>query len=156
MKQQFSDFQPAGFLSRLGSLFIDTLSVIILECLAAAIAIALIKIAEFTGLLSFVSYQSLNDLMAHHPVISPLLTGYLAIIWIGFFVYCWTESRQTPGMKALHLAIKNRDGTAITVTQAFIRLFTSCFGLSNLVIPFDPQKRGFQDIWAQTQVYKVK
>ncbi|MGE6473350.1 hypothetical protein ACQKDM_27720, partial [Serratia proteamaculans] len=36
--------------------------------------------------------------------------------------------------------------------QALIRLFTSGFGLANLTVPFDQQKRGFQDIWAKTKV----
>ncbi|MEZ9418129.1 RDD family protein, partial [Vibrio sp. 10N.286.49.E1] len=45
-----------------------------------------------------------------------------------------------------------KDGSAITVTQALIRLGTSGFGLANLCVPFDPQKRGFHDIWAKTEV----
>ncbi|CAM3895318.1 RDD family protein [Vibrio aerogenes CECT 7868] len=156
MKQQLPALRPAGFFSRFGALLIDALSVIVLECFAAAIAVVLIKIVAFTGLLSVTSFSQLNDLMVHHPVISPILTGYFAIIWISFFAYFWTKSRQTPGMKVFRLIIKNDDNTSITVTQALIRLFTSGFGLSNLLIPFDPEKRGFQDIWAQTHVYKIR
>jgi uncharacterized RDD family membrane protein YckC len=55
-------------------------------------------------------------------------------------------------MRAWKLRVQNSDGSAISVTQALIRLATSGFGLANLCVPFDPKKRGFHDIWAKTQV----
>ncbi|EDK28226.1 hypothetical protein VSWAT3_21145 [Vibrionales bacterium SWAT-3] len=55
-------------------------------------------------------------------------------------------------MRAWKLRVQNKDGSAITVTQALIRLGTSGFGLANLCVPLDPQKRGFHDIWAKTEV----
>ncbi|GAM64506.1 transmembrane protein [Vibrio ishigakensis] len=55
-------------------------------------------------------------------------------------------------MRAWKLRVQNPDGTNISVTQAVIRVATSAFGLSNFAVPIDPQKRGFHDIWAKSEV----
>jgi uncharacterized RDD family membrane protein YckC len=56
-------------------------------------------------------------------------------------------------MRAWKLQVRNAaDDAPITVTQALIRIATSGFGLANLTVPIDPQKRGFHDMWAKTKV----
>jgi uncharacterized RDD family membrane protein YckC len=55
-------------------------------------------------------------------------------------------------MRAWKLHLRSNDGRPVSVTQALIRIGTSGFGLANFTVPLDPQKRGFHDIWAKTQV----
>ncbi|WP_029846247.1 RDD family protein, partial [Vibrio parahaemolyticus] len=105
------------------------------------------------GLLSYGEYVDAADMLGKHPVLSPIFTLYLAVVWIYFFVFFWTRAGQTLGMRAWKMQIRNaKDGAPITATQALIRLATSGFGLANLTVPIDPQKRGFHDIWAKTEV----
>ena len=143
---------PAGFFRRLAALFYDTLIILAIEMMAAGVVMAIVFALNAAGLLSYGEYVDAADMLGKHPVLSPLFTLYLAVVWIYFFVFFWTRAGQTLGMRAWKLRVQNSDGSAISVTQALIRLATSGFGLANLCVPFDPKKRGFHDIWAKTQV----
>jgi len=142
----------AGLLKRLAALFYDALIVIAIEMLAGGLVVAIIFALNAAGLLDYGQYLDASDLLTRQPVVSLLYTLYLAAVWVGFFVFFWTRAGQTLGMRAWKLRIQNRDGSAISTTQALIRLATSAFGLGNFTVPFDPQKRSFQDIWAKTEV----
>ena len=145
---------PAGLLRRFGALTYDTLLILAIEMLAAGIVIAVIFALQASGILDITPYNDTSEFLSLHPTMSPLFTFYLATIWIGFFVYFWTQKGQTLGMKAWKLRVvqANDSHQPITVTQALIRVATSAFGLSNLSVPFDPEKRGFHDIWAKTKI----
>ncbi|MCW8348335.1 RDD family protein [Vibrio sp. ZSDZ65] len=143
---------PAGLFRRLGALFYDSLVVLALVMMAGGLVVAILEALVAAGLLSYGSYTDASDLLSRHPIWSPIYTAYLAIVWVYFFVYFWTKAGQTLGMRAWKLQVQNLQGGRITVTQALIRLATSAFGLANLAVPIDTKKRGFQDIWAKTQV----
>jgi uncharacterized RDD family membrane protein YckC len=137
---------------RLGALFYDALIVLAIEMMAGGVVVALLHALMAMGLFSHVGYADVSDFLTNHPVWSPAYTFYLVAVWCYFFVFFWTRAGQTLGMRAWKLRVQNSDGSAISVTQALIRLATSGFGLANLCVPFDPKKRGFHDIWAKTQV----
>ncbi|WP_162063456.1 RDD family protein [Vibrio taketomensis] len=143
---------PAGLFRRLGALFYDSLIIIAIEMMAAGIVIAILHALMAMNLINIAPYVDVSDLLTNHPVWSPVYTLYLAVVWIYFFVFFWTRAGQTLGMRAWKIQVRNLDGGYITVTQALIRLATSGFGLANFTVPLDPQKRGFHDIWAKTQV----
>ncbi|PFG55257.1 putative RDD family membrane protein YckC [Vibrio sp. ES.051] len=145
--------QTAGLFRRLAALVYDTLIIIAIEMMAAGIVMAVVFALNAAGLLSYGQYVDAADMLGKHPVLSPLFTLYLAAVWIFFFVFFWTRAGQTLGMRAWKLQVRNaKDDAPITVTQALIRIATSGFGLANLTVPIDPQKRGFHDIWAKTKV----
>lgn len=141
---------PAGFIRRMGAWLYDSVLVLALEVLIAGLIVLLVD--TLLGWMPSEQYPTANDLLGHHPVISPLFTLFLATIWVSFFVYFWTKKGQTLGMKAWGLRLSDEQGQPVTITQSLIRLATSAFGLSNLLAPFDYQKRGFQDMWAKTQL----
>ena len=143
---------PAGLMRRLGALFYDSLIVIAIEMMAAGVIVAAMQALMALNLISITPYTDIGDFLTNSPIWSPIFTFYLAAVWVYFFVFFWTRAGQTLGMRAWKIQVRNLDGHAITVTQALIRLATSGFGLANLTVPFDPQKRGFHDIWAKTQV----
>ena len=144
--------QPAGLMRRLGALLYDGLIVIAIEMMAAGLIIAILHALTAIGLFNAEPYTDVSDYLTNHPIWGPIYTLYLATVWIYFFVFFWTRAGQTLGMRAWKLQIRNQDGSTISVTQALIRIATSGFGLANLTVPIDPQKRGFHDIWAKTQV----
>ena len=146
---------PAGLFRRLGALFYDSLIIIAIEMMAAGIVIAVLHALMAMNLINIAPYLDVSDFLSKHPVWSPIYTLYLAVVWIYFFVFFWTRAGQTLGMRAWKIQVQNLDGGRITVTQALIRLATSGFGLANLTVPLDPKKRGFHDIWAQTQVVRL-
>ncbi|MDW6002899.1 RDD family protein [Vibrio mangrovi] len=148
-----SHLPTAGFFRRIGALLYDACLILALEIIAAGLIIAILGALASTELIQYGQYQDASGFLTHHPLWSPIFTAYLAIVWISFFVWFWTRTGQTLGMKAWRLIVRNEDGSPLTVTQSLIRLFTSGFGVSNLTVPFDPQKRGFHDIWAKSQVY---
>ncbi len=143
---------PAGFFRRLGALIYDSLIVMAILMIAGGIVVAVMEALVAAGLLSYGQYQDASDLLSHHPIWSPVYTIYLAFVWIYFFVYFWTRAGQTLGMRAWKMVVQNKNGNRITTTQALIRLATSVFGLGNLTVPIDPQKRSFQDMWAKTEI----
>ena len=143
---------PAGMFRRLGALFYDALIVLAIEMMAGGVVVALLHALMAMGLFSHAGYADVSDFLTNHPIWSPAYTFYLIVVWCYFFVFFWTRAGQTLGMRAWKLRVQNSDGSAISVTQALIRLGTSGFGLANLCVPFDPKKRGFHDIWAKTQV----
>ncbi|PMH42511.1 hypothetical protein BCU68_13810 [Vibrio sp. 10N.286.49.B3] len=147
-----STLPAAGLFRRSAALLYDALIIIAIEMIAAGIVIAILEALVAIGILNYGIYRDVSDLLTQHPLWSPLFTFYLAAVWIYFFVYFWTKAGQTLGMRAWKLQIQTKEGLSITPTQALIRLGTSGFGLANLTVPFDPEKRGFHDIWAKTQV----
>jgi len=143
---------PAGMMRRFGALFYDALIVLAIEMMAAGVIIAILEALVAAGLMTYGPYIDVSDMLSKHPVWSYVYTFYLVAVWVYFFVFFWTRAGQTLGMRAWKLRLQNTNGTAITVTQALIRLATSGFGLANLTVPFDPKKRGFHDMWAKTEV----
>lgn len=147
-----STLPKSGLLRRLAAWFYDGLIIIAIEMMAAGIVIAILEALVAGGLMDYGNYIDVSDYLSRHPVWSLLFTAYLASIWIGFFVFFWSRAGQTVGMRAWKLRVQNPDGSNISVTQAVIRVATSAFGLSNFTVPLDPQKRGFHDIWAKSEV----
>jgi uncharacterized RDD family membrane protein YckC len=145
----------AGFFLRLAAWFYDFLIIVAILILGAGVLVSIGEALIKLGVVHHENYLDTADFLSHHPIASPLFTAYLALIWLGFFVFFWRRG-QTLGMRAWGLAIVDLQGGKITVTQALIRLFTSAFGLANLAALIDPQNRGFQDIWAKTYIIKVK
>ncbi|WED22179.1 RDD family protein [Vibrio sp. JC009] len=151
-----ADYPKAGLFRRLAALIYDGLVIIAIEMMAAGVVIAVLEALVAAGAMEYAPYIDASDLLSRHPVASSLFTLYLVALWVGFFVYFWTRAGQTVGMRAWKLRVQNSNGNAVTLTQALIRVATSAFGLANLSVPFDPEKRGFHDMWAKTEVIVLK
>jgi uncharacterized RDD family membrane protein YckC len=147
-----SQLPKAGLMRRLGAWLYDGLIIIAIEMMAAGVVIAIFEALVAMGVMDYGLHVDVSDYLTRHPLWSLLFTGYLAVVWIGFFVYFWTHAGQTLGMRAWKLRVQNPDGTLINYTQALVRVATSAFGLSNLFVPFDHKKRAFHDVWAETEV----
>ena len=103
------------------------------------------------GVLTLGDYQDASAYLMSNPTASMLYSAYLAIVIIGFYSYFWTQAGQTLGMRAWKLKLQNEDGSHIKITQAFIRIATSAFGLGNL-LAFNNKRRSMQDIMAECEM----
>lgn len=155
IKPDNSTRKNAGFFLRLGAWFYDFLIIIAIIILGAGVLVSIGEALIKLGYVHYDNYLDTADFLTNHPIASPLFTGYLATLWVGFFVFFWRRG-QTLGMRAWSLIIVDHKGGNITTTQALIRVFTSAFGLANFAALIDPQRRGFHDIWAKTHVIEVK
>ncbi|MFH0257427.1 RDD family protein [Vibrio rumoiensis] len=146
--------KPAGFLRRLAAIFYDALIIIAVEMIAVGIVIATMEALLSQGLVSYGSYIDASDLLNHHPIWSVLFHAYVVMVWVGFLSFFWMKG-QTLGMRAWKLRIQNENGTPITFFQSLIRMATSLFGLGNITVLFDSEKRALQDMWAKCQVIQL-
>ncbi|MGO2497093.1 MAG: RDD family protein [Vibrio litoralis] len=143
--------KPAGFLRRLAAIFYDALIIIAVEMIAVGIVIATMEALLSQGIISYGSYIDASDLLNHHPVWSILFHGYVVFVWVGFLSFFWVKG-QTLGMRAWKLRVQNEDGSNIRFAQSLIRAATSLFGLGNITVLFDSEKRALQDMWSKCQV----
>ena len=142
----------AGFGPRLGALIYDALIVIGIAALASSIGLA---IAEA---LIYLNIVNISGRYIDSAAYASDQWWFGLILWssiCGFYVWFWTHGGQTVGMRAWRLRVQNSDGTAISVTQALLRLATAAFGLGNLQVPFDQKNRAFQDHWAHCDVLRL-
>ncbi|MCV5942327.1 hypothetical protein OFN64_37205, partial [Escherichia coli] len=61
------------------------------QAVAAGVVIAVVFALNAAGLLSYGEYVDAADMLGKHPVLSPIFTLYLAVVWIYFFVFFWTR-----------------------------------------------------------------
>jgi len=92
------------------------------------------------------------EALYNHPLIT------LAIIATTFCYYGYSLVRkgQTLGMMAWHVKIVGLDGKPVTWQQAAIRYALSLAGTANVVMFFNPARRGWQDISSQTLQLLIK
>lgn len=144
--------KQASFLRRLGAWFYDGLIIIAIEMMAAGIVIASLDMLTYLDLFSYGEHLDVSAFLAADPIWSKIYPLYLSAVFIGFFAFFWTKGGQTLGMRAWKLRIQNQNGSNITLTQSFIRMGTSAFGLGNLMALFDRNNSSFQDTWAKCEV----
>ena len=143
--------QYPSLLRRLGAWFYDTLIVIAILMVAGAIAMAIIATLLHFEVFALGDHQDVSGYLISDPTASVLYTAYLVTIIIGFYTYFWTQAGQTLGMRAWKLKLQNEDGSHFKITQAFIRITTSAFGLGNL-LAFNNRRRSMQDLMAECEM----
>lgn len=149
----YSQFPRAGFRRRLASWVYDALIAIAVYMTAGAMSFLIISLLMHFGLLELQGYQHLSDTITNTYWL--LLPNELwKMGWVAFFfVWFWSKSGQTLGMKAWRLRVQNRDGSLISQTTAWKRLFSTLLGLGNLTVLVDRKnKLSLQDRLTQTEV----
>jgi uncharacterized RDD family membrane protein YckC len=148
-KNESNKFPRAGLFRRLGALIYDSLVVTAIAMVAVALATGAVMLLNLLGWLSMEGYLDTADYLGKQAWFS----FYLAISICSFYVWFWTHGGQTIGMRAWRLRVQNDDGSAITVMQALIRLFSAAMGLGNLLIVIDRKnKQALQDLMADCEV----
>ncbi len=148
-----NNFPRAGFIRRFGSWVYDVLLAFAVYMVAGAIAFLLFNILIKFGVISMAGFDHAIDLKNSSLLYSLLVNGF-GIFWIAFFfVWFWSRSGQTLGMKAWRLRVQNQDGTRISATTAIARLLPTLLGLGNILVLFDRKnKLSLQDKITNTEV----
>ena len=151
-----ANFPRAGFRRRFGAWVYDVLLAISVYMLAGVVSSIILHLLVSNGILSQRGYQHEIDVLLNTP--------WLMIaneIWKGgwvafFFIYFWSKSGQTLGMRAWRLRVQNRDGSLISKKVALKRLLPTLLGLGNLWILFDRKhKLSLQDKLTNTEVVRL-
>jgi uncharacterized RDD family membrane protein YckC len=146
-------FPRAGFRRRFGSWVYDLLLSIAVYMGAGAISFLIFGLFANYGLVSMEGQQHLIDVQRNSLLYSSLIYSW-NLGWVAlFFIYFWSRSGQTLGMKAWRLRVQNVDGSLISKTTGLKRLLPTLLGLGNITVIFDRKnKLSLQDRLTKTEV----
>ena len=147
------DFPPVGLGRRLAAMFYDFLLCTALLIVTAG-AYKLIQMA----IIGEARMRELTEAGALDG--DPLLSTVLLFVLFGFFAKFRTHGGQTLGMQVWGVRVQNTDGTAISLWQALLRFVVSiaswlCLGLGFFWVLVDKRKRGWHDIYSESQLVRV-
>ena len=146
-------FPRAGFRRRLASWLYDGLVTIAVYMTAGASSFLIISLLVHFGVFDLQGYQHLSDTITNTPwLFWP--NELWKLFWVAFFfVWFWSKSGQTLGMKAWRLRVQNQDSSLMTKNTAIKRLLPTLFGLGNFIVLFDRKnKLSLQDRLTDTEV----
>ncbi|WP_281561410.1 RDD family protein [Thalassomonas sp. RHCl1] len=146
-------FPRAGFMRRFGGWVYDVLLSVAVYMAAGAISFLIFGLLVNYGVLSMQGHDHLIDLQQSSIVYSVLIYGW-NLGWVAFFfVWFWSKSGQTLGMKAWRLRVQNQDGSLISKRTAIKRLLPTLLGLGNIWVLLDRKnKLSLQDKLTDTEV----
>lgn len=146
-------FPRAGFRRRCGGWLYDVLLAIAVYMTAGAVSFLIFGLLVNYGILSMQGYDHLIDLQRGSLFYSLLIYGW-NIGWVAFFfVWFWSKSGQTLGMKAWRLRVQNLDGSLLSKRTALKRLLPTLLGLGNLWVLINRKnKLSLQDKLTNTEV----
>lgn len=146
-------FPRAGFMRRFGGWVYDVLLSIAVYMTAGAASFLIFGLLVNYGFLSMQGHEHLIDLQQSSLVYSVLIYGW-NLGWVAFFfVWFWSKSGQTLGMKAWRLRVQNHDGSLISKRTAIKRLLPTLLGLGNIWVLIDRKnKLSLQDKLTDTEV----
>ncbi|EJN38032.1 putative membrane protein/domain-containing protein [Pseudomonas sp. GM84] len=147
------DFPPVGLGRRLAAMFYDFLLCTALLIVTAG-AYKMIQMA----IIGEARMRELTEAGALDG--DPLLSTVLLFVLFGFFAKFWTHGGQTLGMQVWGVRVQNVDGSAISLWQALLRFVVSiaswlCLGLGFFWSLIDKRKRGWHDIYSDSQLVRV-
>jgi len=148
-----SPFPRAGFRRRFASWVYDTLLAIAVYMTAGAASFLIISLLVHFSAFDLQGYQHLSDTISNtYWLLWPNELWKLA--WVGFFfIWFWSKSGQTLGMKAWRLKVQNQDGSLISKITGLKRLLPTLLGLGNLALLVDRKnKLSLQDRLTNTEV----
>jgi uncharacterized RDD family membrane protein YckC len=149
----YTAFPRAGFFRRLGSWIYDVLLAIAVYMVAGAVSFFIFYLLIKFHLIEMAGYQHDIDVLMNNPWYKGLNEAW-KLGWVAFFfVYFWSRSGQTLGMRAWRLRVQNTDGSLISKKTAILRLLPTLFGLGNLWLLIDwKNKQSLQDKLTHTEV----
>lgn len=150
---QQEHFPRSGFRRRFGSWVYDVLMAIAVYMVAGAVSFLLFNLLIKFGVIHMQGFEHAIDLQRSSFLYNGLIYGW-NIAWVCFFfVFFWSKSGQTLGMKAWRLRLQTQDGTRISKITGLKRLLPTLLGLGNLTVIFDRKnKLSLQDRLTNTEV----
>jgi uncharacterized RDD family membrane protein YckC len=146
-------FPRAGFRRRIASWLYDGLIAIAVYMTAGAASFLIISLSVHFEVFDLQGYQHLSDTITNTTwLFWP--NEFWKLAWVSFFfVWFWSKSGQTLGMKAWRLKVQNQNGTLMSKTTALKRLIPTLLGLGNFAVLVDRKnKLSLQDRLTNTEV----
>jgi len=146
-------FPRAGFRRRFASWIYDVLVAFAVYMTSGALSFLFIYCCYYFGLFDMQGYEHFSDTIANTLWLKwPNELWKLA--WVAFFfIWFWSKTGQTIGMKAWRLRVQNIDGSLISLSTGLKRLIPTLMGLGNLAVIFDRKnKLSLQDRLTKTEV----
>lgn len=146
-------FPRAGFRRRFGAWIYDFMLAFAVYMLAGATSFLIFNILIKFAVIDMNGFEHVVDLQNSSLLYSSLIYGW-NIAWVSFFfIFFWSKSGQTLGMKAWRLRLQNTDGTLISKTTGLKRILPTLLGLGNITVIFDRKnKLSLQDRLTNTEV----
>ncbi|MBA6336999.1 MULTISPECIES: RDD family protein [unclassified Colwellia] len=146
-------FPRAGFRRRLASWVYDLLIAIAVYMTAGAMSFLLMYLGFHFGLFGLQGYEHFSDAIANTAWLK-WPNEFWKLAWVSFFfIWFWSKTGQTLGMKAWRLRVQNQDGTLINKVTGLKRLLPTLLGLGNFTVIFDRKnKLSLQDRLTDTEV----
>lgn len=146
-------FPRSGFRRRLGAWVYDFLLSFAVYMLAGTVGFVLMYIAHYFGLFGMQGYEHFSDTISNTAWLKWPYEVFKVVCLSYFFIYFWSKSGQTLGMKAWRLRVQNTDGSLMTKKVAAKRLLPTLLGLGNIAVLFDRKnKLSLQDRLTDTEV----
>ncbi|WP_213999586.1 RDD family protein [Arsukibacterium sp.] len=120
----------AGFARRLAAIIYDVLVLAALVMLAAGVAMLLVQLLVWAGLVNLSGYSDIADYL-NTGLRRWLYFVYLVAVVLSFYVYFWCKAGQTLGMRAWRIVVVKQNGLPLTPLQALARALLAFFGLGN-------------------------
>ena len=154
-------FPRAGFRRRIASWLYDGLVAIAVYMTAGAASFLIISLFVHFRVFDLQGYQHLSDTISNTAwLLWPNELWKLA--WVAFFfVWFWSKSGQTLGMRAWKLKLVGENHIRITWAQAFFRFCYALiswipFGAGFLWIIIDKKKQAWHDKVSRTYIADLK
>lgn len=146
-------FPRAGFLRRLGAWVYDFLLAIAVYMIAGSLFIGIFFLLFDLGIIPNEGFEHASDLQQSKPLYVFIVNGLGLGSVAYFFVWFWSRSGQTLGMRAWRLRVQNQDGSKLSKGTAIKRLLPTLLGLGNLLVIVDRKnKLSLQDRLTNTEV----
>lgn len=149
----FTLFPRAGFFRRLGAWIYDALLVVAIYMFVSLLCSTTFVILFTNGIIGGGADVAPSEYMAQSITFKVVMNSlsFLAIVY--FFLFFWSRSGQTLGMKAWRLRIQHVNGQLMSKKTGCKRLLVSFLGLGNFWIFFNwKNKLSLQDTLTETEV----
>jgi uncharacterized RDD family membrane protein YckC len=146
-------FPRAGFRRRLASWVYDFLLATAVYMTAGAMSFLIMFLGLYFGLYSMQGYEHFTDTIANTAWLK-WPNEFWKLAWVSFFfIWFWSKTGQTLGMKAWRLRVQNQDGSLISRSTGLKRLLPTLLGLGNFTVIFDRKnKLSLQDRLTKTEI----
>jgi uncharacterized RDD family membrane protein YckC len=147
--------KPAGFFSRLISFMIDLFLLVILGLMSGMVIFLVLRFFRFKQILDFV--KSLLGVQDQIGQFIGLISPFLFLVVLVYFVFFWSFVGYTPGKALLGLRIVRQDGRGLSAGRALLRYLGYWVSAIPLFLGFiwiliDRKHEGWHDKLANTHV----
>ncbi|WP_298441996.1 RDD family protein [uncultured Ferrimonas sp.] len=145
----------ATLVRRLAAWAYDFLVGLAVYMMAGSLLFGLFTVLVKMGLLSMGETEHMSDLITTSPVLSGVneLGKLLAVGYL--FVWSWSRSGQTLGMRAWRIRVQRTDGSLISTGQGWRRAVYAFGGLANLTLLWDSTLTALHDRLSGSEVVQL-